>query len=387
MNQFRGNRSAGFGATQAASLGVAGLFGAAWLAGTAESHFNFGRDFDSQSGVARAMAVTLEAISPSASAPAAWDLPNLDHERVDYWVHKFNTDLRDDFTVWLSRTGKYGPMILQKLEERGMPSDLLYLAMIESGLNPIAYSHAHASGMWQFISETGRRYGLTINGVVDDRRDPVKATDAALDYLTYLHDRFDSWYLAAAGYNSGENRVGRIMRELYGSEKGPETAYYKIWPRLPSETRDYVPLMIAAARIAKEPAKYGFEQVELLPPLAYEEVPVDGGTPLAVVAEAAGVDASEVAELNHHLKLGRTPTGKRTMVRLPQGTRTAFLVNWPEVREKRTLALTEYRVRRGDSLIAIARSHGVTVGAIRSENAIRGSRIYAGQTIRIPTSG
>ena len=193
---------------------------------------------------------------------AAWDLPNLDHERVDYWIERFTTDRRDDFAVFLTRKEKYDEMIVSKLDERDMPRDLIYLAMIESGFNPFAKSTAQAVGLWQFIADTGRRYGLDVNRNVDERRDPVKSTDAALSYLADLYDRFGSWYLAAAAYNTGENRVGRIMRSLTGSEKAQdESAYYRIWDRLPRETRDYVPLMIAAARISKEPARYGFEDV------------------------------------------------------------------------------------------------------------------------------
>jgi len=275
-------------------------------------------------------------------------------------------------------------MISEKLAERDMPQDLIYLAMIESGMNPTAYSHAHASGLWQFISETGQRYGLRVDGVVDERNDPVKATDAALDYLTYLHNRFDSWYLASAGYNTGENRVGRLMRELTGSERGTEESYYTIWPRLPRETRDYVPLMIAAARVAKEPARYGFEDVELLPPLAYDEVTVEGGVDLAAVAKAAGVDADEVRSLNPHFTVGRTPRTGSSVVRIPEGSERAFAASWDEVREAAVVAIVSYRVRRGDSLLRIARQHGTTVAAIRAENGIRGDRIRAGQTLRIP---
>jgi membrane-bound lytic murein transglycosylase D len=178
------------------------------------------------------VAVTAVARSPIAAAEApapaviasddgratttepGWDLPNLDHERVDYWVSRFTTHRRDDFSVFLRRMATYEPMIASKLAARGMPQDLIYLAMIESGFNPNAYSPAHAAGLWQ--------------------------------------------YLAAAAYNTGENRVGRILREVTGSEKGTEEAYYAISPRLPQETRDYVPMMVAAARIAKEPEKYGF---------------------------------------------------------------------------------------------------------------------------------
>ncbi|CAN5769817.1 hypothetical protein BH23GEM3_BH23GEM3_07110 [soil metagenome] len=367
-----------FRGSPVAAVAVAGLLGTAWAFG---SH-NAEQRFDSETGVSPLADTEVQAYQ---LATTDWDLPNLDHERIDFWIGRFTTDKRGDFTKFLERSGRYGPMISQKLAERGMPQDLIYLAMIESGMNPTAYSPAHASGLWQFIAETGQRYGLTVNRVVDERNDPVKSTDAALDYLTYLHNRLGSWYLAAAGYNTCENRVARIMREETGSEKGTEEDFYRIWERLPRETRDYVPLMIAAARIAKEPAKYGFENVVFETPLAFEEVPVDAGTPLSAVAEASGVDAKVIKRLNPHYKQSVTPNGKRALVRIPEGTRTAFLVNWTEVREKKAYAATDYKVRKGDSLLAIAQRHGVTATSLRQETAIRGDRIRAGEMIRIPT--
>lgn len=200
------------------------------------------------------------------SAPASgWDLANIDHPRVDSWVKLFSTDpkVKSRFAVWLNRKPTYEPMISGKLEERDMPQDLIYLAMIESGFNPKAKSPAKAGGLWQFISETGKRYGLTVNKKVDERNHPDKATDAALSYLSDLHKRFGSWYLAAAAYNTGENRVGRIMRQVTGSEKGSDADYYRISKLLPRETQDYVPMMIAAARISKNPARYGFAEAEV----------------------------------------------------------------------------------------------------------------------------
>jgi membrane-bound lytic murein transglycosylase D len=204
-------------------------------------------------------AVLLPAVVSSDNA-SGWDLSNIDNARVDSWIRIFSTNpkVKPRFAMWLDRKPKFEPMISAKLEERDMPQDLIYLAMIESGFNPQAKSPKKAGGLWQFISETGQRYGLTVNKKVDERNHPDKATDAALSYLSDLHDRFGSWYLAAAAYNTGENRVGRIMREMTGSEKGTDHDYYRISSRLPKETQDYVPMMIAAGRISKNPAKYGF---------------------------------------------------------------------------------------------------------------------------------
>ena len=261
-------------------------------------------------------------VRTSALEAGAWDLPNLRHERVDYWVARFDTvpEMREKFEGFLVRSGRYVPMISAKLAERGMPQDLIFLAMIESGFQPHAYSTASASGMWQFIAETGERYGLAIDRAVDERRDPERATDAALDYLEDLHDRFDSWYLAAAAYNSGENRVGRIMREVYGSERaGSEDAYYGIWDRLPGETRDYVPLMIAAGRIARAPVRYGFDHVVPETPVDYDQVVVRPATELASIAGAAGISVEELKALNPHFRIHRTPNDRDYPVRVPAG--------------------------------------------------------------------
>lgn len=195
-----------------------------------------------------------------------WDLANIDNARVDSWVKIFtaNPKVKSRFEVWLERKSTYEPMISEKLQERAMPQDLIYLAMIESGFNPNAKSPAKAGGLWQFVSETGKRYGLIVNKKVDERNHPDKATDAALSYLSDLYNRFGSWYLAAAAYNTGENRVGRIMREVTGSERGTDGDYYRISSLLPKETQDYVPMIIAAGRIAKNPAKYGFASNDIV---------------------------------------------------------------------------------------------------------------------------
>jgi len=248
-----------------------------------------------------------------------WDLHRSDHERVDFFVEFLMGKNYDKTRTWLERIGKYGPMIQNELRERGMPEDLLYLTMIESGLDPNAYSKADAAGLWQFIEETGERYGLEVSTYVDERRDPIKATEAALTYLQEMHGRFDSWYLSAAGYNTGENRVGRLMRETTGSEKGSDAGYWDIWNRLPRETRDYVPLMLAMGTIAKEPDKYGFHDLKYQEPLQFEEVTVPGGTKLADVAKNAGADAETVYDLNPQLVKKQTPPDRSWKVRVPVG--------------------------------------------------------------------
>lgn len=252
---------------------------------------------------------------------SAWDLPNLDHPRIDYWVARFDTvpDMRKKFQGFLDRGGALAPMILERLEARGMPLDLLYLAMIESGFQTHATSHASAVGVWQFIPSTGQRFGLALDRAVDERRDPVRATEAALDYLEFLHDKFNSWYLAAAAYNSGEGRVARNMREEFGRVKAhSEEDYYRVWKRLPPETRDYVPLMIAAARITKDAETYGFRPMQLERP-EWDEVVVSPATPLDELAALYETTVARIRELNPQFRIGRTPNDREYAVRLPAG--------------------------------------------------------------------
>jgi membrane-bound lytic murein transglycosylase D len=191
--------------------------------------------------------------------------------------------------------------------------------MIESGFNPNALSTAQAVGLWQFVAGTARMYGLRVDGYVDERRDPERATDAALEYLQDLHGQFGAWNLAAAAYNTGEYRVAQAMRAVTGSVRGSENDFWRIRGQLPSETREYVPLMYAAALIGREPQKYGLEGVERLLPVEVEAVPVPGGTSLERVARAVGVSVEDLRELNGHLVRGSTPPGGAYPVKVPVG--------------------------------------------------------------------
>ncbi len=402
--QYGDNGSAALGKRQVRALALAGILGASAVGGVLEARAKFDQREVTSAPVTGAEHTSSPSVTTGDLALDAggakdpvWDLPNLNHPRVDYFVRVFSGRQRKRFARYLTRMGHYQPMISRKLAERGMPQDLIYLAMIESGFSPKAYSHAHASGLWQFISGTGRRYGLEINRAVDERNDPEKATDAALDYLEDLYRQFGSWYLAAAAYNTGEGRVARVMRKVTGSVRGNEFSYYRIRSRLPRETRDYVPLMVAAARIAKEPHRYGFEDVRPGRALAYDTVEVGPATPLAKIAKAAGTSVSEIRRLNPQLKLSRTRNNRPDMIRIPAGRRAAFVARWPEVRQERLAQVNapakmkakvrRYRIRRGDNLTKIARRHGVSVGALKRANGLRGSRIRAGVILRIPSAG
>ena len=253
-----------------------------------------------------------------------FDVPIQMNKQVRAYLVYFSTERKAVITRYLSRSTRYLPMIKEVFQEAGLPVDLAYLAMIESGFNNKAYSPAAACGMWQFIKGTGLRYGLAINGYVDERRDPEKATRAAANYLLDLYKQFGSWYLAAASYNCGE---GRVQRELNQSN------HKNFWELsanmcLPTETKNYVPQMIAATIIAKNPEKFGFKNVPYLPPMKNDKAPVTETTSLTAAAVAVNVPAEEVQELNPELLRGITPPDMPSYtLNLPPNSKDLFTKN------------------------------------------------------------
>jgi membrane-bound lytic murein transglycosylase D len=246
-------------------------------------------------------------------------LPVSMNERVDRWMERYLTDQRPAFERYLAREGLYSEMIRKALRARGMPEELFYLAAIESGFSPGATSRVSASGMWQFMGPTAQQFGLQIDEYVDERRDPVRATQAALDYLQALHERFDSWYLAAAAYNAGPGRVARALRSHSGDQAGEEELYWEIIEHLPRETRAYVPKMLALIVLGQAAEDYGF-QVERADPVESDRVWVPGGTSLRWIASSVESPASHIRELNPHLIRGVTPPNGLFPVRIPPGT-------------------------------------------------------------------
>jgi membrane-bound lytic murein transglycosylase D len=345
------------------------------------------------------MTTLLEEAATTGDVAVTWDLTVTRNERVEDWIDFLKGRNAERTHLWLERSGKYGPMIQAELRSRGMPQDLLYLALIESGFSPKAHSRASAVGIWQFIEETGERYGLEVTEHVDERRDPIEATDAALDYLEELYDRFGSWYLAAASYNTGENRVDRILREREGGARGDDSLFWKIARYLPQETRDYVPLMLAAGHIAKEPEKYGFTDLAYQKPLAFESVWVPGESSFELIARAAGTTSEEIADLNPHLIKGKTPPGRGWAVRIPEASHDLFAANFPTLYRAERVALakaaeaakesgTQHRIRPGETLSHLASRYNVSVAAIQLANGnISPRRVRVGQVLSIPGNG
>ncbi|BEQ13492.1 lytic transglycosylase domain-containing protein [Desulfoferula mesophila] len=327
---------------------------------------------------------------PSQQEAVTYDIPIVINSRVEFFIDYFQTRMPKRFRIWLARSGRYLPMMRAILKEHGLPEDLVYLALIESGFSCQAYSRAHAVGPWQFIQGTGRRYGLVINYWVDERRDPVKSTHAAAKYLKDLHEEFGSWYLAAAAYNAGEGKIRRALKrydadDFWSISQGRR--YY-----LKQETRQYVPKMIAAALIAKEPDKYGFTDIVYEQPLAYEVVEVHPGTSLGVAAKLAGIKPNELNDLNPELRRWAVPpTGGMYDLRIPPGTKATFEIAYaklPLAERKARVGMVTVRVHRGDTLGRIARTHGVSLNELMAMNPrINPRRLAIGQKVVVPPKG
>lgn len=279
-----------------------------------------------------------DVVVPSALAEmerAGVELPMEVNERVEFWMRRFMRE-KSVFEDMLSRAGLYSDMIRSKLRDRGMPEELIYLAMIESGFFTDARSRVAATGVWQFMGPTARAYGLRVDSYVDERRDPVRATDAALDYLDELHGRFGSWYLAAAAYNAGPTRVSRALRRHAGGRVGEESLYWEIIDHLPPETAQYVPKLLAATYLARYASRYAFD-VRRADPYAYDLVWTPGGTSLRAVAESVGASADRLYDLNPHLIRGMVPPGAAYPLRVPvgQAMQVVAMLGMPDRRTRR----------------------------------------------------
>lgn len=352
---------------------------------------------------------SLQTIEPGATIPdltasdltqPTWDLnveAYADHPRVEYYIDYFTGKARDRFQIWLERMPRYEAFVRQELTSRGLPGDLVYLALIESGFSTVAVSRSRAVGMWQFMSATGKGYGLTINAWVDERRDPIKATDAAARYLTDLTRQFGSHYLAAAAYNGGPGRVGRGLLRISSLQGGGDEAvdptsddmFFELaaTSSIHQETKDYVPKLIAAALVAKDPASYGFTVPDDVEPFPLDSVMVAGGTGLDLIAKLADTTLETIRELNPHLLRGITPPGQRYPVRLPTGmmaeVTAAYAATPPVVRP----AVVAHVVRRGETVSGIATRYGVSTDLLMSSNRVARARsLQVGTTLYIPAN-
>jgi membrane-bound lytic murein transglycosylase D len=311
-----------------------------------------------------------------------FDIPIVINARVEQFIQYFQTTARKVFSGWLARSERYIPFMRNVLKENGLPEDLVYMALIESGFNPYAYSRSKASGPWQFIYLTGKRYGLNVNWWVDERRDPEKSTVAATKYLKDLYDMFECWYLAAASYNAGERKIATAMKR-YQTEDFWELAKYRY---LKQETKDYVPQMIAAALIAKDPEKYGFTDIEYQEPLRYEKVRLPELTDLLVVAKACETPIDEIKDLNPELLRWCTPPNSPDYdIKIPFGKKELFLKNFETLQPAGKTQFRTHSVKKGESVQRIARLYRIDLEPILEINRLnKTSRLSSGMDLLIP---
>lgn len=308
-------------------------------------------------------------------------VPVVMNRKVEDAIRFFQNKGRKVFTVWLSRSEYNVPLMQKILREEGLPEELVYLSMIESGFNPKAYSYAHAAGPWQFIRSTGRIFGLDSDWWYDERRDPVKSTIAACKYLKKLYLDFEDWYLALAAYNCGEARVQRHIQR-YDSRD--------FWNlrKLPRQTRSYVPTYIAAMIIAHNPAEYGFEEVVFKNPPPYDSVMIYECIDLTLIAEILDTSYAAVKDMNPAIVRWCTPpTQDSVWLKIPVGSREKLEEGISAIPENQKRSWVRHRVRSGETLSSIARKYNTSMKAIRDITANRITsyhKISAGQTLLIP---
>ncbi len=309
------------------------------------------------------------------------DFPITINKQVKFYLHLFQSRQRPYIKRWLARSTKYLPMIRKELRKAGLPQDLAYLAMIESGFNPSAYSHAHAAGLWQFIRSTGRSYNLRIDSWVDERRAPEKATKSAVAYLANLYNQFGSWYLAVAAYNAGEGKIDRAIKKYKTKD------FWKLarQPYLNLETKRYVPKLIAAILIAKNPQKYGLGNINYQEPLHYELVKVPPRTNISAVAMAGNISTATLRKLNSELRTNLTPPGRKPYtLKIPAGTHDLVTQNLPRVYPVATFDYKTHIVRQGDTLTSICRRYRLNKTILLKANNLRIAKLHVGQHLRIP---
>ncbi len=323
-----------------------------------------------------------EKIQEGARIGADYSSNEIALEAVKRNLTLFSGTIKERFSVWLSRSGKYLELMKEILKEQNVPEEIVFIPLIESGFSPYAYSPARAAGYWQFIASTAKRYGLQINWWKDERRDPVKSTKAAANYLKDLYEMFGSWNLAMAAYNAGE---GKIMKALNKSNSDDywsllNTRYIK------NETKNYVPKFIAASLIAYSPEDYGFDNLEFHPPMNYDTVTLQSPVDIEVIAECADTTVDVIKELNPELRRWCTPPDMpEYALRIPEGKTDIFLETLLSIPEEKRFTVDMYTVRKGDTFKTISKKTDIPVQVILDLNDMEKIMpLKAGATIYLP---
>lgn len=334
-------------------------------------------------------------VNTTAKKRTACDFPVLVNRQVQFYLNLYQGKQRKNFSRWLERSSQYMSFITAELEKAGLPVELAYLAMIESGFDPVAYSPSHASGLWQFIPSTGRNFGLRVDSWADERRDPEKSTKAAASYLKALYKQFGDWHLAIAAYNAGEGAVARGLKR-YGAKSFWELASHGY---LRLETKRYVPQMIAAVLITRNPAQYGFRQINYKNSFQHELVKVPAGTSLKTVAASGSMSVEQLRKLNQALLKDQIPADAKGgwLLNVPSGRSALVAANLPKAHavavavtsrpvESPASDYLSHKVAKNETLGQISKKYDVSLTALLKVNSLRSAELKAGQSLRIPVA-
>jgi membrane-bound lytic murein transglycosylase D len=311
-----------------------------------------------------------------------YNIPMILNDSVENHLEYFKTRGHDVFQQWLDRSARYIPVMKGILREKNLPEDLVYVAMIESGFNPYAVSWARAVGPWQFMQATGKLYGLRVNWWIDERKDPIKSTNAAAEHFKDLHNLFGSWPLALASYNAGAGKVQRAVLRT----RSEDFWDLKASRYIRRETKNYVPKWMAATIIAKNPEAYGFTSAATTS-YSYDEVALEESCDLRLVARCAGCSYEEIKELNPELRRWVTPPDvDKYVLRMPAGKKATFLAAYAAIPPEQKIKWERHEIKHGETLAGLAKRYNTSPEVIREVNGLRKNRISPGKHLLIPVA-
>ena len=307
-------------------------------------------------------------------------------EEVQEWVDYWTTSASSWFPDYLRRMTWFEGTVDSTLASHGLPASLRYLPVIESGYSPVAVSRANAVGLWQFMAPTAKDMGMEVTALVDERRDPLKSTEAASVYLGELYEEFDSWFLALAAYNSGPGRVRRLLVRHAPLEPRTDGLYWELRSYLPRETREFLPKLFGAIIVAGNPTSHGYA-VPAQDPFSFDRVSVPDATTLDVIAKASESADTEISRLNPQYVRGMTPPLREVSVRVPKGKGEVFSRNYALIPVDERVSFVEHTVASGETLSHIAVLYRVSVSDLRAANpSVRPRYLRIGAMIIVPVS-